>query len=101
MTLGIFNDLTRATRRDAWETIYYHPQRKGDSSTDNLVNLHASLLGALATLREACNGTDAMEWTNLLWNNKLWRVQIRFAIAFVIGDSEMHDKLVDSTGHGI
>ena len=98
MTLGIFNDFTRATRRDAWETIYYHPQRKGDSSTDNIRNLHASLLGALATLREACNGTDGLEWTNLPWNNKLWRVRMRFAIAFVIGDTEMHDKLCGRYG---
>ena len=93
LTLGILSTHTRAVRPDAWETIYYHPSRKGENATDNLVNLHSGIREALSTLKDACNDEDGVLWTNLPWNGKTWSVRLKFSVAFVIGDTELHDKL--------
>ena len=98
LTLGIFNDFTRSTRSDAWETIYFHPQEKAGNSVSNLNNLHTGLKCALASLREACQVEDGITWTKLPWNGRFWPVRMKFALAFVIGDTELHDKLCGHYG---
>ena len=97
-TLGIFNDLTRSTRPDAWETIYFHPQDKARDAIGNLNNLHTGLRCALSSLQEACQQTQCVEWKNLPWNGKTWHVRMKFAVAFVVGDTELHDKLCGHYG---
>eukprot|EP00536_Pseudo-nitzschia_multiseries_P001104 jgi/Psemu1/2521/gm1.2521_g len=52
---------------------------KGDKSIDNVNNLHSGLCFALSSLKEACNLTDGIEWSNLPWNKKKWSVQMKFA----------------------
>ena len=98
MTLGIFSDEIRSTRPDAWETLYYHPEDKADDAIGNLKNLHSALRCALSSLRKACEQKVGYVWSNLPWNNKLWSVRMKFAIAFVIGDTELHDKLCGHYG---
>eukprot|EP00536_Pseudo-nitzschia_multiseries_P018009 jgi/Psemu1/53707/gm1.53707_g len=96
MTLGIFNTLTRNSRPDAWEAIYYHPTCPGDKgaeSIDNVNNLHSGLRLALSSLKDACNLTDGIEWSNLPWNKKKWSVRMKFAVAYFIGDTPQHDQL--------
>eukprot|EP00536_Pseudo-nitzschia_multiseries_P011129 jgi/Psemu1/27953/gm1.27953_g len=62
MTLGIFNTLvTRNSRLDAWEAIYYHPTCPGDKgakSIDNVNNPISGLRLALSSLKDACNQPD-------------------------------------------
>eukprot|EP00536_Pseudo-nitzschia_multiseries_P016225 jgi/Psemu1/45378/gm1.45378_g len=96
MTLGIFNTLTRNSRPDAWEAIYFHPtgsRDKGAESIDNVNNLHSGLRLALSSLKDACNQTDGIEWSNLPWNKKKWSVRMKFAVAYFIGDTPQHDQL--------
>ena len=96
MTLGIFNDLTRSSRPDAWETIYFHPsgkRDKADESIDNVNNLHAGLRAALNSLKEACDSSEGLRWSNLPWNGRSWSVILKFAVAFFIGDTPQHDDL--------
>eukprot|EP00536_Pseudo-nitzschia_multiseries_P011070 jgi/Psemu1/27788/gm1.27788_g len=91
MILGIFNTLTWNSRPDAWETIYFHPtpgtRDKGDKLIDNVNNLHSSLYAVLSSLKDACNLTDGIGWSNFLWNKKKWSVQMKFAVAYFIGDT--------------
>jgi hypothetical protein len=105
MTLGIFSVETRK-KPEAWETIYFHPdpslmsseQRHSAQSTDHLQNLHNGLRAALESVEKACNSEEGMNWPNLPWNGRKWNVQMKFAIAYVIGDTEMHDKLCGRYG---
>ena len=93
MTLGIFNVKTRREAR-AWQTIYFSP--KGTTNCDDgykgAANLHLGLEQALRSVREACSGSREYEWSNLPWNGTEWKVKMKFAVAYVIGDTEMHDK---------
>eukprot|EP00536_Pseudo-nitzschia_multiseries_P016434 jgi/Psemu1/46208/gm1.46208_g len=96
MTLGIFNTLTRNSRPDAWEAIYFHPtgsRDKGAESIDNVNNLHSGLRLALSSLKDACNQTDGIEWSNLPWNKKKWLIRMKFAVAYFIGDTPQHGQL--------
>eukprot|EP00536_Pseudo-nitzschia_multiseries_P011724 jgi/Psemu1/29749/gm1.29749_g len=97
ITLGIFNTLTWNSRPDAWETIiYFHPTGtcdKGDKSIDNVNNLHSGLPSALSSLKDACNLTDGTKWSNFLWNKKKWSVQMKFSVAYFIGDTHQHNQL--------
>ena len=101
LTLGIFNDVTRSTKPEAWETIYFHPQDKAKDAVSNMNNLHTGLRCALDSVRRACekeNIEEIFEWRNLPWNGQNWHVRMKFAIAFVIGDTELHDKLCGHYG---
>lgn len=111
MTLGIFDSATRK-RADAWETIYFHPDGEHLSANhvnkaepiENIINLHTGLRAALESFQKICNDNKGVTWDYLPYNNKLWKVVMRFAIAFVIGDTELHDKLCGrygSRGRGV
>ena len=98
MTLGIFNTATRR-QNDAWETIYFHPdssyhkglnQRK-TQPIDNIENLHRGLDIALSSLKSQCKRQTT--FNRLPWNGQLYKVNMKFAVAFVIGDTELHDQL--------
>ena len=98
MTLGIFSNLTRATRPDAWETLYFHPQaaKNEGSPLNNLVNLHTGLRAALESFKEASELPDGIGYSNLQWNGKRWSVRMKFCISLFVGDTVIHDQL---TGH--
>ena len=105
MTLGIFNVETR-TRPESWETIYFHPSNEFESkhhdktttSQDSLKNLHAGLKEALQTFDKACKLKDGIEWDYLPYNKQIFKVKMKFAISFVIGDTELHDKICNKYG---
>ena len=104
MTLGIFS--TRARKQpEAWETLYFHPDNSFMSSKQfrktpsaslaakhNIINLHSGLRVALSSLKMAIDGNGFL-CHNFPWAGKKWSVQMKFSIAFVIGDTELHDKL--------
>ena len=101
MTLGIFNTETRK-RPDAWETLYFHPDpnvvqiaqsAKKASATEGVQNLHAGLKVALQSFFDLCQRTDGYMWKGLPYGGKIWNVRMKFAIAYVIGDTELHDQL--------
>ena len=105
MTLGIFNVATRK-RQEAWETIYFHPDssyvstnnQKSVSPIHNVMNLHNGLGVALESFKEACLDVDGFEWDGIPYAGSSHRVRMKFAIAYVIGDTELHDKLCGSYG---
>ena len=100
MTLGIFNTETRK-KPEAWETVYFHPdttfensrQTSNPSPVENLQNLHNGIHLALESFRDVCALTDGIAWNHLPYANAMWQVRMKFAISFVIGDTEQHDKL--------
>ena len=102
MTLGIFNVATRAKRPDAWETIYWHPDKNflsadhsnTPTSQQNIQNLHNGLELALRSFKEACELQEGVLWDGLPYAGKIWNgVKMKFAIAYVVGDTELHDRL--------
>ena len=102
MTLGIFNNETRR-RSEAWETLYFHPDKEyhsfsknhKNSGVHNLTNLHTGLQVALEEFKdEICNLNKPLIWNNLPYAGKIWEnVELKFAIAYVIGDTQLHDQL--------
>ena len=104
MTLGIFNIQTRM-KAEAWTTIYYHP----DSDTENqyhsckptpiesLQNLHEGLRVALQSFHNVTQ-QGGLYWNTFPYGGKTWKVKLKFAIAYVIGDTELHDKLCGKYG---
>ena len=105
MTLGIFNVATR-TRPDAWETIYFHPDAEFLSSdhsrkyksVENIQNLHNGIKAALSSFKEACESEEGVLWECLPYAGREWTVKMKFSIAYIIGDTELHDKLCGSYG---
>eukprot|EP00536_Pseudo-nitzschia_multiseries_P017302 jgi/Psemu1/314277/fgenesh1_kg.1475_\ len=105
MTLGIFNVETRS-RPEAWTTIYFHPDPEWEStrhsrpatSKEKIQNLHNGLEVAFRSFKAACNEDGGIEWNYLPYANQQWRVKMKFAIAYVIGDTELHDKLCGKYG---
>ena len=99
MSLGIFSTEARK-RRDAWETIYFHPScSDAKEPKDNIQNLHNGIEAALEQLKNMWRCNNTIEWQNLPWANRTWEVQMKFSIAFFIGDTEMHDKLCGRYGN--
>jgi hypothetical protein len=102
-TLGIFNAATR-TRKEAWVTIYYHPDDAAEaslhqnptSSFHKCQNLHRGLDAAFAEFREITR-QGGLCWDNLRYGGQVHDVNFKFALAFVVGDTEMHDKLCGKT----
>jgi hypothetical protein len=96
MTLGIFNTATRK-QAHAWETLYFHPDKISSENKvegiHNIINLHQGLEVALKELRDICADNISISWDGLPYASKNWSVKMRFAIAYVIGDTELHDKL--------
>ena len=101
MSLGIYNTETRK-RADAWETIYFHPDStvvqiahnsEKPSSLESAKNLHNALNVALQSFFDVCQDPDGIVWKGLPYGGKTWKVRMKFAIAYVIGDMELHDEL--------
>ena len=100
MTLGIFNIETRK-RFDAWETLYFHPdssllENRQSTTTmpiHKVINLHNGIRVALRSFKEACEDVDGYYFDSFPYNGSNHPVRMRFAIAYVIGDTEQHDKL--------
>jgi len=59
----------------------------------NIKNLHNGLELALNSQKIEMEKEKYILWKNLPWNNTTYKVKMKFAIAFVIGDTELHDKL--------
>ena len=109
MTLGIFNTATRRLP-EAWETLYFHPSAKypNEGTTRNaaklsereanLTNLHTGLAIALQSFKEVCDSQRPIQWNHLPYAGKKWPVKMKFAIAYVIGDTVEHDKLCGRMG---
>ena len=103
MTLGIFNVATRA-KPEAWETIYFHPDTDFESARhskkptphQSLQNLHKGVEKALESFKEEMD--TGLLWDYLPFNGQYWKVKMKFAIAYVIGDTELHDKLCGKYG---
>jgi hypothetical protein len=102
-TLAIFNSATRA-RKEAWVTIYYHPDDQAEASLhknpttsfDKCQNLHRGLHAMFAEFREITKA-GGLRWDNLKYGGTVHQVNFKFALAFVVGDTEMHDKLCGKT----
>ena len=102
-TLGIFNAATRS-RKEAWVTIYYHPDDAAEASLHKspttpfhkCQNLHRGLEAAFAELREITR-KGGLRWDSLRYGGSIHNVVFKFSLAFVIGDTEMHDKLCGKT----
>eukprot|EP00536_Pseudo-nitzschia_multiseries_P016705 jgi/Psemu1/313478/fgenesh1_kg.1205_\ len=84
MTLDIFNESTR----------HSHPA----TSKGKIQNLHNGLEVAFRSFKAACNEVGGIEWNYLPYANQQWKVKMKFAIAYVIGDTELHDKLCGKYG---
>lgn len=98
MTLGIFSTEARK-RRDAWETLYFHPSKSAPDGVQNIQNLHNGIEAALESLLDIWKRKKSLFWDNLPWAGNRWKVSMKFAIAFIIGDTEMHDKLCGRFGN--
>ena len=100
MTLGIFNTATRQ-KPEAWETIYFHPDPNYHSSHqsrqaephENIQNLHNGLRVALKSFKDVCNSGNGIKCNDLPYAGKKWNVTLKFAIAYVIGDTKLHNEL--------
>ena len=105
MTLKIFNVETRK-QPEAWETLYFHPDNEFQSSNysskadpvDNMQNLHNRLRVALQCFKEACSDDAAFTWNELPYAEKEWKVSMKFATAYVVGDTVLHDQLCGRYG---
>eukprot|EP00536_Pseudo-nitzschia_multiseries_P017257 jgi/Psemu1/50051/gm1.50051_g len=65
---------------------------------DKIQNLHNGLELALCSFKAACNKDSGIKWNYLPYANQQWKVKMKFAIAYVIGDTELHDKLCGKYG---
>eukprot|EP00536_Pseudo-nitzschia_multiseries_P017004 jgi/Psemu1/313885/fgenesh1_kg.1334_\ len=45
-----------------------------------------------------CKKEGGIKWNYLPYANQQWKVKMKFAIAYVIGDTELHDKLCGKCG---
>ena len=99
MTLGIFNLETR-NKANAWRTIYFHPDVKQELDSikktdpaDKVQNLHTGIRAAMSSFKNICDIEGGVCWDFLPYAGKEWKVRMKFSIAYVIGDTEMHDRL--------
>ena len=105
ITLGIFNTTTRR-KADAWTTMLLYPDdkseaslQKGTEAIHKLQNLHNSLHCAFTDLRQLMESDKSIPWKLQYGPRGIeWDVQLKFAFAYVIGDTEMHDKLCGRYG---
>ena len=100
MTLGIFKTEVRRRIREAWTMICYLPDNKAEAEYQNeetkavhkVQNLHNCIKLALKELEMLKTTGQSVQWT-LNYGGKEHNVRLKFAIAFVIGDTELHDTL--------
>jgi len=105
MTLGIFNIATRR-KPEAWETLYFHPdhnyqsaqQSRPATSAEGLQNIHNGLRVALKSFKEVCDNGVGIQCKDLPYAGTTWDVTMKFAIAYVIGDTKLHDELCGRFG---
>ena len=105
ITLGIFDTETRR-KAEAWTTILLYPDdnveasiQKGTKTIHKMQNLHNSISVAFRELKELMESKRSIAW-RLRYGpeGKEWEVYLKFAFAYVIGDTEMHDKLCGRYG---
>ena len=97
MTLGIFNIETRS-KPQAWRTIYFHPEVKHELGTtsdpaDKVQNLHTGIEAAMESFRKLSDHPGGVQWDYLPFAGKQWKVRMKFSVAYIVGDTEMHDRL--------
>jgi hypothetical protein len=104
-TLGIFNTATRMAR-EAWGTLYFHPNNEAESS------LHVHKTKVLHNIQNLHGGMDACicpilthhqsGWSSLRqpqrYGGQTHKVNLKFVFTFMVGDTEMHDKLCGKVG---
>ena len=103
-TLGIFNAATRS-RKEAWITIYYHPDDAAEASLHKspttsfhkCQNLHRGLEAAFSEYCEITRKGRLRCWDSVRYSGPIHNVIFKFSLAFVIGDTEMHDKMCGKT----
>ena len=59
---------------------------------ESIQNLHNCIKEALHSFEELFKN-DGLDFDYLRFAGKFWKVKLKFGIAFVIGDTELHDKL--------
>jgi hypothetical protein len=105
ITLGIFNTETRR-KPEAWTTILLYPDdrseasvQKGTKPIHKIQNLHNSVAVAFRELKEIMDEGISIPW-KLKYGpeGKEHYVNQKFAFAYIIGDTEMHDKLCGRYG---
>ena len=101
MSLGIYNIEIRK-RTGEWECIYFHydssvkslDQKAKVSSVDSLTNLHLGLAAGISSFKEACQITEGIELSSIAYGGKILKgVKLKFAISYIVGDSDQHDHL--------
>jgi hypothetical protein len=88
------------TKKEAWVTICCHPDDNAEASLhkasttsfQKFQNLHRGLDAAFAEFRDTTSN-GGLQWDNLTCGGSVHRVNFKLALAFVVGDTEMHDKL--------
>lgn len=104
MTLGILDIKTRRNPA-AWrvlthlldDTAQALNQETKTVPIEKIQNLHNTLEIVLQELKELHDSGDSIEW-DFFYAGKLHKVNLKFAISYVISDSEMHHKLCGSYG---
>ena len=103
ITLGIFDVETRK-KPAAWTTILLYPDdnseaslQKGTEPIHKIQNLHNCIALAFRDLKELMDSGRTVSW-KLPYNGEVWDVELKFAFAYIIGDTEMHDKLCGRYG---
>ena len=105
ITLGIFDTETRR-KPEAWTTALLYPDdnseasiQPGTKTVHKIQNLHNCISLALRDLKELMDSGRTVAWKIPYGpDGKMWKVRLRFAFAYIIGDTEMHDKLCGRYG---
>jgi hypothetical protein len=103
LTLAIF-DIDTRNKEQANTTFFYYPDpavelahhKKKATAHDKMVNLQNSLAVALADITKWTNCDQGLRW-KLKYKGEEFKVNMKFSVAFVIGDTAMHDKLCGKT----
>ena len=98
MSLGIYNIETRKLA-DAWECIYFHPDSLVEALDQHakaspVDNLHTGIAAVLSSFEEAFQITDEIKWSSITYGGQVRKdVKLKFAITYVVGDFDAHDRL--------
>lgn len=106
MTLGIFKEKVRR-QPEAWTTLYFHPPdvceeafHKGETKAIHKnINLHRCLDEVFDQLAHIQNSGRGIYW-ELDYGGKTHQVIFKPFVAFVVGDTDMHNKLCSKKGGG-
>jgi hypothetical protein len=99
MSLGIYSAATR-TQKEAWVTLYFHPDDEAEAAFHSqkttafhkVQNLHRGLDAAFAEFRTITEA-GGLRWDHLQYGGQTHQVNFKFVFTFMVGDTEMHDKL--------